>query len=167
MVLVVILLVILALMLGTADKLKNARQIALTGAVSGSVNFDGSGNVSITTKQANIAFLTGELNAAANDSTGLDNNTSKLTNKAISYPTGFNKDNSVVISCGAVNKIYEGAKGYAFGDTSSSNLFSQSQLSGAVTRSVDLQPNQILLTLGNYSTTAVTYKYKIVLMKIA
>ena len=114
-----------------------------------------------------IAVLTGELNAAANDSTGLDNNTSKLTNKAISYPTGFNKDNSVVISCGAINKIYEGTKGYAFGDTSSSNLFSQSQLSGAVTRSVDLQPNQILLTLGNYSTTAVTYKYKIVLMKIA
>lgn len=114
-----------------------------------------------------IAVLTGELNAAANDSTGLDNNTSKLTNKAISYPTGFNKDNSVVISCGAINKIYEGTKGYAFGDTSSSNLFSQSQLSGAVTRSVALQPNQILLTLGNYSTTAVTYKYKIVLMKIA
>ena len=36
------LLVILVLMLGTANKLKTARQIALTGAVSGSANFDGS-----------------------------------------------------------------------------------------------------------------------------
>lgn len=167
MVLVVILLVILALMLGSSDKLKTARQIALTGAVSGSANFDGSGNVSITTKQANIAFLTGELNAVANDSFGLENNVSKLTNKNINYPTGFNANNCVVIACGVVNKIYESEKGYAFGDTSSSNAFSQSQLSGAVTRSVDLQPDKILLTLGNYSTSAVTYKYKIVLMKIS
>ena len=36
-------------MLGTANKLKTARQIALTGAVSGSANFDGSGNVNINT----------------------------------------------------------------------------------------------------------------------
>lgn len=42
-------MVILVLMLGTANKLKTARQIALTGAVSGSTNFDGSGNVNINT----------------------------------------------------------------------------------------------------------------------
>lgn len=34
---------------GTADKLKTARQISLTGSVTGSGNFDGSGNLSITT----------------------------------------------------------------------------------------------------------------------
>ena len=40
-------------MLGTADKLKNARQIALTGDVTGSANFDGSGNISIPTSVKN------------------------------------------------------------------------------------------------------------------
>jgi hypothetical protein len=33
---------------GKADKLTNARKISLTGDVTGSVNFDGSSNVSIT-----------------------------------------------------------------------------------------------------------------------
>lgn len=36
----------------SASKLANARQIALTGFVTGSANFDGSGNISIATTQA-------------------------------------------------------------------------------------------------------------------
>lgn len=38
---------------GTADKLKTSRTISLTGDVAGSVGFDGSGNVSMTTTVAN------------------------------------------------------------------------------------------------------------------
>lgn len=49
-------------MLGTANKLKTARQIALTGAVSGSTNFDGSGNVSISTSLQSQALTNQDLN---------------------------------------------------------------------------------------------------------
>ena len=42
----------------SSSKLATARQIALTGAVTGDVNFDGSGNVSITTTFGNIAAST-------------------------------------------------------------------------------------------------------------
>lgn len=40
----------------TAVKLATARTIALTGSVTGSVSFDGSGNVSMTTSEGNISF---------------------------------------------------------------------------------------------------------------
>jgi hypothetical protein len=40
---------------GTATKLATARSIALTGGVTGSANFDGSSNVSISTALANVA----------------------------------------------------------------------------------------------------------------
>ena len=42
-----VVLVLVVVMLGTADKLKIARKIAVNGAVNGSTNFDGSGNVTI------------------------------------------------------------------------------------------------------------------------
>ena len=45
-----VLLVVVLVMLGTATKLKNARKIGLSGAVSGNANFDGSGNVNIETE---------------------------------------------------------------------------------------------------------------------
>ena len=77
-----ILLVILVLMLGSADKLKTARKIALTGAVSGSANFDGSGNVSISTTQNNIAILTGSFKG----------------NTTVNLPKGFTSKNSVILS---------------------------------------------------------------------
>lgn len=161
-------MVILVLMLGTANKLKSARQIALTGAVSGSTNFDGSGNVSITTKQANIAVITGQMTVNANSASGIQNNTVGLTNTSINYPQGYTWKNCVVIATGLINQLYESDKGYAYGDTFSSNTFTQGQLSGAVTRSVDLQPEKILLTIGNFNNnTSYVYKYKIVLMKIS
>lgn len=51
---------------GTATKLATARNIAIAGAVSGSANFDGSANISISTTLANIdasKITTGTLNA--------------------------------------------------------------------------------------------------------
>ena len=43
----------------SASKLATARNIALSGVVSGAVNFDGSGNVTITTTTTQLAKLTG------------------------------------------------------------------------------------------------------------
>lgn len=51
-------LAILVLMLGSATKLKTARNIALTGAVTGNANFDGTGNISINTTQEVKKFTT-------------------------------------------------------------------------------------------------------------
>lgn len=44
---------------GTTTKLKTSRTISLTGAISGSVNFDGSSNVTITTTLNNIGDIDG------------------------------------------------------------------------------------------------------------
>lgn len=82
-----VLLVVVLGMLGTATKLATARKIALTGAVSGNTNFDGSGDITITTKQANIAVLTGTISL-----------TSGVGQQSINYPSGFTKDNCVAIS---------------------------------------------------------------------
>lgn len=44
---------------GSATKLANARQISLTGAISGSASFDGSANVTISTSVKNIGDIDG------------------------------------------------------------------------------------------------------------
>lgn len=79
----------------TASKLATARKIALTGAVSGNVNFDGSGNVSIATTQANIAVFTQTIDPT---STGVI---------SFNYPTGFNQNNSMVLSATVANQLSE------------------------------------------------------------
>ena len=68
----------------TASKLQTARNIAISGAVKGSANFDGSGNVTINTTQNNIFVLSGSLSSG--------------NNLEINYPTGLTKDNCVCIS---------------------------------------------------------------------
>ena len=64
-----ILPVILVLMLGSADKLKNPRTISLNGDVTGSTNFDGSGNVTVETNLANVAVATGTVRVYSSDDT--------------------------------------------------------------------------------------------------
>ena len=44
---------------GSATKLANARQISLTGAITGSASFDGSANVSISTTVKNVGDIDG------------------------------------------------------------------------------------------------------------
>lgn len=146
------LLVILVLMLGSANKLKTARQIALTGAVSGNTNFDGSGNVSITTKQANIAVLTGNFSL----------NSSGYTSD-INYPDGYNKNNCIVIAFGLVTQNDSNAKGYNFGGTYSD---SGDLLNNALSRDVSLRDSQIRIRVKNPGNSG-NYTYKIVLMKIS
>ena len=73
----------------TATKLQTARNIALTGAVKGSANFDGSGNVTIDVTQNNIFVLTGTVE--------LKNGVGKTS---INYPTGCNKNNCIPFLAG-------------------------------------------------------------------
>lgn len=75
--------------LGTATKLKTIRNIALSGAVKGNANFDGSGNVEISTTQNNIFVLTGKIS--------LSNGTGSTS---VSYPTGLNSTNCIPIAVG-------------------------------------------------------------------
>lgn len=89
---VVALLVVVLVMLGTASKLQNPRNIQIQGAVSGNANFDGDKDITINTKQSNIAILTGNITTPAAGNNAL-NATAKLA-----YPSGFNKNNCVIIS---------------------------------------------------------------------
>lgn len=160
-------MVILVLMLGTANKLKTARQIALTGAVSGSTNFDGSGNVSITTKQANIAVLTGTIDIKWNK--GYEQ--VLFGQKTLSYPSGFNVNNTAVISIGTENSTHTNQMG--FGSITNEAV---SINAGTIETAVTLQANQMILfarsdalDIGGTTTSnrTETYNYKIVLMKIS
>ena len=149
-------------MLGTANKLKTARQIALTGAVSGSANFDGSGNVSITTTQANIAVLTGTITGTAN------NSSSEQGNININYPTGFNSNNCVVIAIGLSRKDDNTPFNYGVLSASDSAI---ARVAGAIGRTVQLGADNMTLRtyfyFGSPQNESVTYNYKIVLMKIS
>ena len=77
----------------TASKLATARKIALTGAVSGNVNFDGSGNVSIATTQANIAILNENITPSENSVVNFN------------YPSGFTQSNCIVLSAMVNNEL--------------------------------------------------------------
>ena len=79
----------------TATKLQTARSIAIGGAVKGSANFDGSGNVTINTSQNNIFVLS---------ATGTLNNGYGYFE--VPYPNGLNEDNCTVISL-AIKGIVE------------------------------------------------------------
>lgn len=149
-------------MLGTATRLQNARTISLSGAVSGSASFNGSGNVTITTTQANIAVLTGTL---VHDGVTQDTD--------ISYPSGFNNTNSVVISS-------EGQYGRNYVNHSYGSTFdSVSYVRGGVQLNVSLLSNKIIIRASNVMLTetgdgltginraiTVDMKYRIVLLKI-
>lgn len=138
-------MVILVLILGTANKLKTARQIALTGAVSGSTNFDGSGNVNINTTQSNIKVLSGSVN---------------LTNGSgmadLEYPSGYNSSNCVPISIGCTRS--SSSNYYEFGHVASSFILG-AYLNPTKIQVKSFSPNNVGPT-GNIP-------YKLVLMKIS
>lgn len=149
-----ILLVILVLILGSADKLKTPRNIKLQGAVSGNVSFDGSGDVTITTTQANIAVLTGVLEAGQATITPL--------------PTGFTPNNSIIISIMTQNpsKTNQWAIGTTFD--------SSSYVSGSLPIRAYIQNNEIVIQAKNINFSdglnvfdGPSFNYKLVLMKIS
>lgn len=140
----------------TTTKWGTSRNIALTGAVSGSANVDGSGNVTITTTQANIAVITGNL-----DSTG---------HAEINYPTGFNKDNSVVLFAGfhGTSQVSSWAYGANFNSSSYVSGAIPCQMTFGDKIEVWLRNIQIAQD-GSVAVPAISrvHPYKIVLMKVS
>lgn len=145
----------------TASKLATARKITINGAVSGNQNFDGSGNITITTTQNNIAVLTGTLTSAGGYYKQLD------------YPSGYNKNNCVVISCmiGGTASDDASSQGLVFngGDASARNVPLKVTLG---TGFVGVVARSSYITIGNTGSVisvdnTADLKYKVVLMKIA
>lgn len=139
-------------MLGTATKLQNSRSINIAGAVKGNANFDGSSNITINTTQNNIETLTGSMSIAASSS----------ENKTISYPSGINKDNCIVLAVGLASSTNT-AKGYNFIGTYND---SSDGLNNAFYRRLNLTDEGIKLTVKNPNTSTMTVLYKISLLKL-
>lgn len=152
-------------MLGSANKLKTARNIALNGAVSGNANFDGSGNVTITTTQANIAVVTGTMTA--------DGTSNALDSGNINFPSGFNNNNCVVISSMLNNNNSQNgswsigsgfdSSGYVSGGLPHKTTLNNSGIS-IHTRNI-MMINESVPSIPIFSAGA-KFNYKIVLMKI-
>ena len=145
-----VLLVAVAVMLGSASKLQTPRTITLSGDVTGSTSFDGSKNVSITTQLANVAVLTGTITAEA----------SKSGTANINYPAGFNADNCVPICFGV--KIIENRGFNYFGTYEDS----ADLLNNSYERKLNLNSTNIVAVVKNPTTSSNSIKYKIVLMKV-
>ena len=151
-------------MLGTATKLQTVRNIKLQGAVNGNANFDGSGNVTITTTQGNIAVITGSMTLEANSQQNFESGVKKQTLKDIDFPEGFNKDNCVCIAFG-IKRFTEKNYNYGTGDSASYNA-----TTGAYDRNIVLgsstDNSKINLSIWQLMTSSTTIYYKIVLLKI-
>lgn len=143
----------------TATKLQTSRNIALSGAVKGNANFDGSGNITINTSQNNIAVLTGTVNGK-----GVD----------IEYPNGFTKDNCVCICAMLQNPNNpNGAWGICNGGTftSASYVTGALPLKIVLSTKIGIQVRNINISDGTEQTvlansTTADFKYKVILMKI-
>ena len=155
-------------MLGTATKLKTARNINLQGAVSGSANFDGSGNVTITTTQTNIAVITGTMNLNANSqgNTQLNPMKTEKTSIEIDYPTGFNKNN-----CAILNVEFKRYTGKNYNVGWDNYIDSSDSIRGTLPYSLSLgttdTSTKMTLSVGNMSTNQGTCYYRIILLKIS
>ena len=150
-------------MFGSANKLKTARTISLSGDVTGSASFDGSKNVTIQTNQNNIAVLNGQLTTTPVTGSSTSFNTVKLD-----FPNGYNADNCVVVAW-YIHNVTGEANGYgkAFGYTNPTD--GRTWLRGAVASMVTFNhqgDGKIRFTLESPFTSAYTYEFKIVLMKI-
>lgn len=142
----------------TATKLQTARTISLSGDVTGSASFDGSKNVVINADLANIAVLTGKVNLKPSSNAGT---TYAQTVWNINYPSGFNKDNCVVISYGG--KFSGEGFSYGYVENASSSV---AAVGGSVSRAVTLNSSNIQAQAWNISQLEKEFSYKIVLMKI-
>lgn len=139
-------------MLGTATRLQNARTISLSGAVSGSTSFNGSGNVTITTTQANIAKINGS---------ALFDSFQEYATFSVNYPNGFNEDNCVPIAFGYTRPYNLHDKpSYAFGGFINNNMM--------VSLNTEMKKLEVAIYDPNSELKEdVTINYKIVLMKIS
>lgn len=142
----------------TATRLQTARNITLSGDVTGSASFNGSSNVTITTKLANIAILTGTITMSVSSGQSLTNG-----QKNINYPAGFNKNNCIPIAVG-IGGNTNGNTDYCFEFLDN---MSDAFVLGAFGRTVKLRDDYIDLRIHiQMEATTSTRNYKIVLMKI-
>lgn len=138
----------------TTSKWGTARTISLSGAVSGSASVDGSENVTITTTQANIAVLTGTIKEDI----------------TINYPSGYNKNNCIVIS--AMMKMTNTDARYGYGSVFNSSIYASGGVPIRVSlgdSNIQLSAKKILLSSENveYASLEAEMNYKIVLMKVS
>lgn len=143
-------------MLGTANKLKNARNISLTGAVSGSGNFDGSGNLNINTTQDNIKVLTVEVTTPAAGNEVIN------AVGTINYPSGYTRDNCIIISLMAWNHAFTNKTWHTVGATGMSSDIGDYGLKAILEQSnISVRVNKI-----NQQEAARTITIRVALMKI-
>lgn len=153
----------------TATKLQTKRNIKIEGAVSGNIDFDGSENITIKTSQTNIAVIEGNVKLTASTTELAEKGEGKITTFDLNFPNGFNKENSILLSFGG--KVLNDGRGYSDGvPVAMSNAMATGNtprsitLGGAPTSDI---ANKIRCLVKNYSTTELTYYYRIVLMKIS
>lgn len=142
----------------TTSKWGTSRNIALSGAVSGSASVDGSGNVTITTTQANIVKIEAQVTTD-----GPGGNLNKFID--VNYPTGFSMSNSVIISLMARNMGLTEERWGTVGDTESSLEMAE----GVYGLRASMRSSVIRLFVSKLSDSeeSRTTKIKCVLMKIS
>lgn len=113
-------------------------------------------------QRSNFAVITGTMTLAASS----EALRYKQTTKDIDFPTGFNKDNCVLISAG---RQYADNSGYGYGVCDFVNAISTGMLTGAAPFVVWLGSNsgtKIRIYGYNVNTSQQILNYKLVLMKI-
>ena len=144
-----LLLVILLVLLGNANKLGNKE-------------------ASQYVTNDRFAVVNGQVTLTALSSEEFENKNFKATDIDINFPNGFNKDNSIVIALGA--KPSSGEGGYAYGNVgelTSSMEFYFGCYPRYVALGTPVDSNKIRLRFFNFTTSAVPLNYKLVLMKIS
>ncbi len=156
-----VLLVVVAVMLGSATKLQNERKIKLDGAIQGEISFDGSKNITINTTQNNIAVITGKINLAATEP---NSEVITQTTWTIDFPAGFNKDNCVCLSFGG--RMHDN-RGFCYG-TGNEDVIGLAI--GDIPKSIVLghasDTSKIWMQAYNIANSEQVYEYRIVLMKL-
>lgn len=114
-------------------------------------------------QKGNIKVLTGSVTLDANSSGNVTNKALTYTDKNISFPSGFNKDNCIVIAFASTTN--ESSRGLNYGQGGAYDTVNT--LIGSVPRDAILKSDGITLKFGNFSTSTLSINYKLYLMKIS
>lgn len=142
----------------TTSKWGTARTIGVSGAVSGSASIDGSGNVTITTTQANIATITATITTPGSGG-------ATTVNTDINYPTGYTMANSRIISLQSRNTGNDEESWSTVGDIGSA-LEEQAGVYGlrAAQRSGNIR---VYISKVSEQASSKTIQIRIILLKVS
>lgn len=121
---------------------------------------------SINAIKNRIATLMGNVTLTANTSENVADNKWQLTTFALNYPTGFNRDNCIVIGFGVCNPSALTPRN-SYGDISGSNNQTTANLYDLSPKGVVLDADTIKVNMYNYNTSAKQVRYQITLLKIS